>query len=590
MDKMFFYTLGKKRGGGGGGSAATTVDIMGEVQFIDFAATPGFGMTSIHTFGVDGFETFEIVEGENYTVVWNGVEYKVKAVDSGAFIPGSLLLGNGAPANLPGKDEPFAIGWTASAVTFFSFDGKTSNTARIYKTVFDNAEEPSVALDFTNGNQIIRPSEDGKLLDEVVIEKPDTLIPENVAEGIDIAGTIGTFKGGGGGSGSSGARLFRAVDYDGAIIAESHLDAGASVTLPEPPVHERLVFDGWSSPFEISGNSFTMPDHDVIIGANYHTASGTTELDVEFTAATGLSFSFASSSLTGMTSIDWGDGSKNTSLSHTYSSAGEYTIKIYGMTAIANRTSSTGSLVGSASGSPDYTIKRVFFGGNITSIGDYAFYYCRSIEAVSFCVGLNNIGSRAFNYCSPLKCAVIPVGMLALKNSFEGCYRMYNVVLPYGMTSITTFLSAFSQLEYFIVPDGVTSVDRSGSEYTVTNIRLPSSLNMIPYSCFYGSYALKEIVLPAGITLDGEAFLNAYNLAKVVFLGDVVGIGQKAFANDSCVKEFDFSACTRVPTLSNSSAFSGINELCKIKVPAGLLSSWKSATNWSTYANYMVGV
>ena len=53
-----------------------------------------------------------------------------------------------------------------------------------------------------------------------------------------------------------------------------------------------------------------------------------------------------------------------------------------------------------------------------------------------------------------------------------------------------------------------------------------------------------------------------------------------------CVK-LDFSQCSAVPTLSNTSAFSGITKIAKIIVPDSLYDEWIAAANWSTYANYI---
>lgn len=57
-------------------------------------------------------------------------------------------------------------------------------------------ETRTVALDFSAGDQVIQPTA-GKLLSAVTVQQPDTLIPENIAEGVDIAGIIGAMAGGG---------------------------------------------------------------------------------------------------------------------------------------------------------------------------------------------------------------------------------------------------------------------------------------------------------------------------------------------------------------------------------------------------------
>jgi hypothetical protein len=51
---------------------------------------------------------------------------------------------------------------------------------------------------------------------------------------------------------------------------------------------------------------------------------------------------------------------------------------------------------------------------------------------------------------------------------------------------------------------------------------------------------------------------------------------------------YDFSHHTAVPTLANANAFTGIPSDCKIIVPDALYDKWVSATNWSTYASYII--
>lgn len=53
------------------------------------------------------------------------------------------------------------------------------------------AVETTVELDFSEGDMVVVP-EEGKLFEEVNILTPENLIPENIAEGVDIAGVIGT--------------------------------------------------------------------------------------------------------------------------------------------------------------------------------------------------------------------------------------------------------------------------------------------------------------------------------------------------------------------------------------------------------------
>ena len=55
--------------------------------------------------------------------------------------------------------------------------------------------EGATPLNFAEGNQEVTPSTANKVLSKVIIEKPEALVPENIAEGVDVAGVVGTMKG-----------------------------------------------------------------------------------------------------------------------------------------------------------------------------------------------------------------------------------------------------------------------------------------------------------------------------------------------------------------------------------------------------------
>lgn len=58
-------------------------------------------------------------------------------------------------------------------------------------TLVGTGVEKTVELDMTDGDQTIEPDED-TLLSKVVVTKPNTLVPENIAKGIEIGGVTGT--------------------------------------------------------------------------------------------------------------------------------------------------------------------------------------------------------------------------------------------------------------------------------------------------------------------------------------------------------------------------------------------------------------
>ena len=108
---------------------------------------------------------------------------------------------------------------------------------------------------------------------------------------------------------------------------------------------------------------------------------------------------------------------------------------------------------------------------------------------------------------------------------------------------------------------------------------------------FYECYSLSSITIPETVTYIGEnAFYGCYSLANITFPSGIKTINANAFRSCYGMKCYDFSVCTAVPTLSATGTFSYHADDFEIRVPAALADEWKAATNWSTYADYIVGV
>ena len=82
-------------------------------------------------------------------------------------------------------------------------------------------ENVPVELDFTGGNQTISAPE-GYLIKTAVIQKPDTLTPSNIAKDVIIAGVVGTHEGGGGGGSSIKIASGRVHENGGNVVTINH--------------------------------------------------------------------------------------------------------------------------------------------------------------------------------------------------------------------------------------------------------------------------------------------------------------------------------------------------------------------------------
>lgn len=54
-----------------------------------------------------------------------------------------------------------------------------------------DTEERTVPLDMSAGDQVIQPTQEGKVLSKVTVTKPETLVPENILSGVNIGGVVG---------------------------------------------------------------------------------------------------------------------------------------------------------------------------------------------------------------------------------------------------------------------------------------------------------------------------------------------------------------------------------------------------------------
>ena len=127
--------------------------------------------------------------------------------------------------------------------------------------------------------------------------------------------------------------------------------------------------------------------------------------------------------------------------------------------------------------------------------------------------------------------------------------------------------------------------------YSLSGITIPDGVTSIGNSAFSNCYSLSGITIPDGVTSIGSsAFSYCYSLSGITIPDGVTSIGSSAFYNSYGIGYYDFTALSAVPTLSGTDSFTGITDDCEIRVPATLAEEWKAATNWATYAGYIVGV
>lgn len=163
-------------------------------------------------------------------------------------------------------------------------------------------------------------------------------------------------------------------------------------------------------------------------------------------------------------------------------------------------------------------------------------------------------------------------------------------VIPNGITKIGDYAFYGSDLKSITIPNSVTSIGSSAFHYCnrLTDITIPNSVTSIGNSAFHYCMNLKSITISNGITyIANYAFYYCSSLKSITIPNNVTSIASYAFYGCSSMREIHLKPTTP-PTLSNTNAFNGIPSGCIMYVPKGCLEAYQSATNWSSFASYMV--
>ena len=257
----------------------------------------------------------------------------------------------------------------------------------------------------------------------------------------------------------------------------------------------------------------------------------------------------------------------------------------------------------------------ITFDGDVTTIGNYAFFECNSLTSVNIPDSVTTIGEGAFYWCTSLTSVNIPDSVTTIGSyAFKHCSSLTSVNIPDSVTTIGD--GAFhvcTSLTSVNIPDSVTTIGEGAfSDCTsLTSVNIPDSVTTIGYYAFKGCYSLTSVNIPDSVTEIGyQAFRECDSLTSVNIPDSVTTIVEYAFGEcDSLtsvnigdsVTEIGWGAfryCTSLtsvyckaatpPSLSTD-VFVYNSSGRKIYVPAGSVNAYKSATNWSEYADAIVG-
>ena len=283
----------------------------------------------------------------------------------------------------------------------------------------------------------------------------------------------------------------------------------------------------------------------------------------------------------------------------------------------------------------------ITFDGEVTNIGDSAFYACKRLTEVTIPDSVTNIGKRAFCYCECLTQVEIPDSVATIGDqAFYECSSLTQVIIGNGVTtigeeafywcssltqvtigdSVTTigswafglcdglkqFIGKFAEdngrcliidntiIAYanasgntYTVPDSVTTIGESAFYYcnNLTQVIIPNSITTIGDYAFGECTSLTRVTIPDSVTTIGEfAFSWSPSLTQVTIGNSVATLGDFAFYGCNSLK-YVYCKATTPPALGDSYVFDDNASGRRIIVPIGSGEAYKKASYWSEYAD-----
>ena len=161
---------------------------------------------------------------------------------------------------------------------------------------------------------------------------------------------------------------------------------------------------------------------------------------------------------------------------------------------------------------PSFYVERIIMHEGVTSIGSYAFYYCKSLVNVSIPDSVTSIGSSAFFDCINLTDLTIPGSVTMIGDSaFYSCDGLVSLMVPGSVTEISN--SAFRHCDNLI------------------DVTILAGVVTIGTDAFYSCDSLVSVSIPNSVTgIEAGAFEDCISLTDVYYTGtqaqwDAISIG-----------------------------------------------------------------
>lgn len=434
-------------------------------------------------------------------------------------------------------------------------------------TLIDNID---ITPDFSNGNQFVVAAE-GYAVKGATILKPETLIPENIAEGVEIAGVVGTM----GGGSSNDVRYVTFMNGDTVLykkpvaVGDDCVDVLTKGLISTPTKESTAQFDytyyGWgaSNNGAADANILKNITEDKTVYAIYTStlreytityldSDGVTVLKTEqlpygtvpsyVPSKEGAAFDGWTPSLAAVTGDATYTAKWIEAIGGSCGDDARWTYNVNTKTLTISGTGSTAQYT-NAFNQPwnEYNaeIETVVVNEGITWLGQiagsYIFANLTALKNVSLPNTLTHMWEGSFYQCTALESIEIPASVVTIyKYSFRYCSALANVTLHDGLTQIgERSFQRCSALKEFIMPNTVKTISSHAFDDSgLTSVTISGSVvwNDGTY-VFNNCTNLANVTLNDGLTRISNMAFTSCAVTSITIPDSVTYIGQKAFNN-----------------------------------------------------------
>ena len=266
---------------------------------------------------------------------------------------------------------------------------------------------------------------------------------------------------------------------------------------------------------------------------------------------------------------------------------------------VASKGYTSSSTLGSIFGSQ---VTNYIFGEDVKRIGEYACYNCSKLTSVTIPNNVTSIGENAFKGCTGLTSITIPHSVTSIgKSAFQYCTGLTKAEfasiesfcnIQFGNTEANPLYYTHylfidgNEVKDVVLPNGLTAIDnRFQGCVNITNLTIPNSVISIDGNAFKGCSGLTSVTIPNSVTSIGNgAFGGCSGLASVTINSNA--IASKSYSSSSTlanifgsqVKAYVFG--NNVKGIGNYALYN--SDLKSVIIGTGVLSIGANAFNKPT--------